>query len=701
MSCLHIEMPHRGLAYRVRWTCIGFRRRLQPLEVVRGAGIIVAMANGENEFELRLGRMGRERSSNLARVRATIRQRGGVKAGPKARLAPKTGIRAHVRLGSAGKARPVISTQRRVIVKARFAMHGSGKGAPLKAHVSYLAREGKAAERGEPGLERSVDYLQRADTPGNDQFSFYDRTEVGVDGKAITAGWADDRLHFRLIVSAEDGEALGDIKPFIREVMAGLERKLGTKLEWLAVDHWDTDNPHTHVLVRGRRVDGQDLFIPSKLISSGIREHAQEIVTRVLGPRLEADLRQERWREISRMAVTPLDRELVAARGRQGVIHVYRPDLIARLERLERWGLAERGVGGWRISEGLFCKLKAMDEHAQVEQAVAAHRRPGELLPLLAADPAQAIDGQLVHYGPADDLGGSFLAVVETGQGELRYARIAREADLVTLDGVGQGAIVRLEPNVPAPRPADHAIAAIAERTGGLYSPEHHLAETPSVSRGLIESNIRRLEAMRRMSLVSRNADGVFIVGHDHLKRATLFDERVSRRYPLVASVASYWTLDEQVQALGPTRLDRVLAGEAAQPQGEGVFARQYATALQQRRLFLIEQGWLGGDQTLLPQSTLSWMATNELRAAADDLSKEIGKPVLTVRLNHIQGVYARRVDLAQGRMALVIGDRQASLVPWRLVMERYAGLEIEGTWRGQGISWGLSRGLGISLSPM
>jgi uncharacterized protein DUF3363 len=177
-----------------------------------------------------------------------------------------------------------------------------------------------------------------------------------------------------------------------------------------------------------------------------------------------------------------------------------------------------------------------------------------------------------------------------------------------------------------------------------------------------------------------------------------MFNARVSRRFPLTASVASYWTLVEQVAALGPTRLDRVLAGEGAPPQGEGAFARQYASALQQRRLFLIEQGWLGKDQPLLPQSTLSWMATNELRSAADDLAREIGKPVLTARLNHIQGVYARRIDLAQGRMALVVGDRQASLVPWRPVMERFAGREIEGTWRAQGISWGLARGLGLGL---
>jgi type IV secretory pathway VirD2 relaxase len=188
-------------------------------------------------------------------------------------------MRAHFRKGSAGKARPIPPTQRRVVVKARYAMHGSGKGAPLRAHVSYLAREGKSAERTEPGLERSVDYLLCSETSGNDQFNFFGRSDVGVDGKAITAAWAADRLHFRLIISAEDGEALGDLKPFIREVMAGLEHKLGTKLEWVAVDHWDTDNPHTHVLVRGRRADGQDLFIPSKVISSGIRGHAQEIVT--------------------------------------------------------------------------------------------------------------------------------------------------------------------------------------------------------------------------------------------------------------------------------------------------------------------------------------------------------------------------------------------------------------------------------------
>src|SRR5690606_13616282 len=91
---------------------------------------------------------------------------------------------------------------------------------------------------------------------------------------------------------------------------------------------------------------------------------------------------------------------------------------------------------------------------------------------------------------------------------------------------------------------------------------------------------------------------GVFLVGHDHLKRALMAGERLARRYPLTARVASYWTLEEQVQAIGPTRLDRIINGEVALPAGEGAFARRYASALQQRLIFLIEQHWIR-DRTL------------------------------------------------------------------------------------------------------
>ncbi len=265
-----------------------------------------------------------------------------------------------------------------MVVKARYIVHGAGRAAPLHAHVSYLAREAKA-ERAQPKpaigkadageLGKSVDYLGREGRAVAGEFSFYDQRSVDLDAHALTAAWSDDARHFRLIVSPEDGEALGELKPFIREVIGNLEARLGTRLEWVAVDHRDTDNPHTHVLIRGRRADGQDLFIPSKLISSGIREHAQEVVTRVLGPRLEVDLARERQREIQAIDVTSLDRELLAQARRGARTEFHRPDLIARLEQLERWDLAERSPTGWRLAEGLRDRLTAMKERDAVERS--------------------------------------------------------------------------------------------------------------------------------------------------------------------------------------------------------------------------------------------------------------------------------------------------------------------------------------------
>lgn len=82
-------------------------------------------------------------------------------------------------------------------------------------------------------------------------------------------------------------------------------------------------------------------------------------------------------------------------------------------------------------------------------------------------------------------------------------------------------------------------------------------------------------------------------------------------------------------------------------------------------------------------------------------LSHELGKPVLTYAANRVEGVYARRIDLAQGRVALIMGERSAHLVPWRPALERFAGRQVEGLMRGRALSWSLSHGLGIALPPM
>ncbi len=596
-----------------------------------------------------------------------------------------------------------------MVVKARYIVHGAGRAAPLHAHVSYLAREAKA-ERAQPKpaigkadageLGKSVDYLGREGRAVAGEFSFYDQRSVDLDAHALTAAWSDDARHFRLIVSPEDGEALGELKPFIREVIGNLEARLGTRLEWVAVDHRDTDNPHTHVLIRGRRADGQDLFIPSKLISSGIREHAQEVVTRVLGPRLEVDLARERQREIQAIDVTSLDRELLAQARRGARTEFHRPDLIARLEQLERWDLAERSPTGWRLAEGLRDRLTAMKERDAVEREV-AHIRRKDGQALLAADDKAPVFGELVHARLDDEFGDRFLAVVETGVGELRYGRFASADELAILADAPQGAIVAFEPKVARARPSDEAVTRIASQTGGLYSTDDHVGIEPGIDRGLIAANMRRLEAMRRAGLAERRSDGVFVIPADHLARAAAYEAQLLVKAPFGARVVSYWSLAEQVEALGPTHLDHVLAGEAGEPRGEGAFAQRHAAALQRRRLFLIQQGWMNETDQHLAPAALRTMAINERADLAKRLSHELKLQVLSEVPSRLRGVYARRVDLAQGRVAIILQDHQAYIVPWRPALERFAGREVEGVMRGQTLSWGLARGMGPGLPPM
>ena len=125
----------------------------------------------------------------------------------------------------------------------RIVRHQGSKfrSAPLSKHVAYLKREGV--------------------TPDGADARMFDARSDDADTRALAERCEDDRHHFRFTVSPEDAAEMADLRAFTRELMADAERDLGTKLDWVAVDHWNTDNPHIHVLVRGRADDGADLVI--------------------------------------------------------------------------------------------------------------------------------------------------------------------------------------------------------------------------------------------------------------------------------------------------------------------------------------------------------------------------------------------------------------------------------------------------------
>jgi hypothetical protein len=191
---------------------------------------------------------------------------------------------------------------RRVAVKARVVKLNPQRGAArgrqfvsaraVDAHLRYLERDGVTKD----GAKGQV----------------YSGERDVEDGRAFLDRGREDRHQFRFIVSAEDGVKLSDPRQTTRDLMKQMEADLGTKLDWIAVDHHNTGHPHTHILLRGITDDGKTLNIAGDYIAYGIRERASQIVTRELGRQTELEVTKQLEREVDADRFTGLDRMLIA-----------------------------------------------------------------------------------------------------------------------------------------------------------------------------------------------------------------------------------------------------------------------------------------------------------------------------------------------------------------------------------------------------
>jgi hypothetical protein len=231
--------------------------------------------------------------------------------------------------------------RQRASVKVLYCGHGGGGAMALRVHARYVARDAAARAPdtdlsiGDPraesdgAAERSAEaqahahgrYLSRG--AAAERSVFYDALADGVDGGSRAAEWAkDDRRHFRLILSPENGTRLGDLKGYTREIMARAEAALGTRLQWVAVDHWDTDNPHTHIILRGRHEDGRDLVLPREYVSHGFRNVARDVATERLGPRTRDDARLALQNEVRAHRPSRLYQIIAPQIGEDGTVRI-------------------------------------------------------------------------------------------------------------------------------------------------------------------------------------------------------------------------------------------------------------------------------------------------------------------------------------------------------------------------------------------
>jgi type IV secretory pathway VirD2 relaxase len=575
----------------------------------------------EDDFRIRPGRI---RSSKAQRARPFIAQalaatqRAGGSVSRRGQIGKQRSRFGKGQRATVQANRLITSHSRGAVVKARVVRNG-GRGSPLATHLTYLRREGVTRDG------------EKAQLFGPDS----DR----IDPKDFAERCDGDRHHFRFIVSPDDATEMSDLKSFTRDLVAQMEKDLGTKLDWAGVAHWNTEHPHIHLIVRGVRDDGENLVIARDYIKEGMRDRARDLITQELGPRTDQDIRRELERQIASERWTKLDRQLMRDMTAAGVIDLTplpsrQPDgfhalKVGRLRKLEALGLAEEvGAGQWTISDKAEATLRALGERGDiikrihrglsasgVERNAASYVLAGETLD----DP---IIGRLVNRGLDDELKGTAYAVVDGVDGRTHHVR------LPDLDAASDG-----------------AMGSIVE--------------------------------LRKFDDARGNA------------RAAL-------------AVRSDLPLEQQISASGATWLDRQAVARAPTPLAAGGFGAEVREALDRRTAFLVREG-LGerqGHGVRFKPGLIETLQRRELDALGNRLAEETGIGFVPSKLGDpVAGTYRQRFALASGRFAMISDGLGFQLVPWSPSLEKHLGQQVSGTTRDTGgIDWSFARKRGLGL---
>ncbi|AHC83870.1 MULTISPECIES: relaxase/mobilization nuclease domain-containing protein [Pseudomonadota] len=643
-----------------------------------------------------------QRDDDHFRVRpGAPKQRGDAYINKVLRQANKTGAKLGKAAGKVGQ-RPG-SRLGRGHVAARFAGRGLGANArrvTIKARLVNLAKA---------GLRSTAAHLRYIEREGVDRQGgpghAYGPTTDEADTKAFEESGREDRHQFRFIVSPEDAEQLDDLRTYTRHLMARMQADLGTRLEWVAVDHWNTDNPHTHVVLRGKDDTGKDLIISRDYIAEGMRRRASELATEWLGPRTELEMQRAMQREVDQERWTGLDRTL----QREAVDGLVRPEtlaeprlqrqrqmLIGRLQRLQRMGLAtEQQPGTWAVHADAETTLRAMGERGDIirtmQRAMSGQQR--ELAVFQAGEDGRAIMGRVASKGLVDELYDKGYLIVDGTDGKAHYVALPPRSEL---EQYPTGAVVEVKGAADV-RAADRNIAALA--VDGVYRTDHHLAVALGQAtsdrdpREVVAAHVRRLEALRRAGIVEREAEGVWRVPGDLAECGRQYDaQRLGGG--VAVELKSHLPIERQARVIGATWLDQQLIG-GGKGLGDLGFGAEVKDALRQRADFLAEQGLAEqrGQRVVLARNLLATLRGRELAKIGQDIAGETGlehRPVADGQ--RVAGIYRRSVMLASGRYAMLDDGMGFSLVPWKPVIEQRLGQKLAATVRGGGASWEVGR---------
>jgi type IV secretory pathway VirD2 relaxase len=642
------------------------------------------------------------RSSSLSSARTGSKQIG--RSGKASRTSGAPGLKrgrgaAFVRSRTlSGGWRHSAPGMRRVVVKTRY-VQNAGRNGKSAAHLRYIQRDGisRGGERGQ----------------------LYSANEDRADGQAFVERGAEDRHQFRFIVSPEDGADLTDLTAHTRDLMSRIEADLGTKLDWVAVNHYNNGHPHVHVIVRGKDELGENLVINGDYLANGIRERASDLATLELGPvteieqsrKLSAEIGQDRFTRIDRAMTEEADARFLDLRHapNEPRRQFDRTLRLRRLAKLEKMGLAtEHAPGVWELSERIEPTLRELGERGDIirnmDKALKADglERDPMTFQIHDAAPETPIVGRVVDKYLSDELGENLTVVVDGIDGRTHHLP---GIDPARVEDARIGSVIEIGPAETASRPSDRAIAAIAE--DGIYRPSRHREQAKFEGRvpggdyeGYVDAHVRRLEALRRAGIAERIDADQWRIPDDFEKRSAAFD--ATRNGQANIRVITTFDLESQITADGATWLDRRLVSPDASDLAPAGFGQQLHDAMERRREHHIDHGDAARQHdgsVAYRRNLLATLRGREIARAGSEMATAKALPFRTAADGEtVSGKFTGTVQLSSGKFAIVEKSHEFTLVPWRPVIDRQLGREVMGVVQGGSVSWQLGRQRGMTL---
>jgi len=609
-----------------------------------------------------------------------------------------------------GKKTPSQYFQRRVIVKFSLVKMNAQGRARQAQHLDYIARDSAAPENQKENdkfLDTGLD--EEHDKSAN----LFNRDGRNVDVESFKAAGADDPHQFRIIISPEDSHRLESLEHYSRDLMRQMEQDMGTKLDWVGAAHFDTANPHVHIVLRGAKDNGKRLLIPRRYIAYGLREQAERLISLELGPMQVREAGQKLARQVTQGRLTGLDRALLKAADKSiidlgaspaaGESWTRRLD-IARLKHLASMGLAQKlSSSQWQLLPNMEKTLRQMGDrgdilkayHKALKQEGMTRNDLGNIIYDPSHHSAETIIGKIIRTGVRDDVNDKAYTIVDTTSGQPVYVPMGGAENI---EGLQKDDIIEISPNRYAPKPSDLNIETIAAGNGGIYDLAAHMKHDPSARPKFMEAHVRRLEALRRLGIVARRDDGSWKVPNDYLKQVETIETRKLLSRPVQSRLLARGQLKAMSKIIGRTWLDQQLAEPSATP-GRAAFGTELRSALQSRRQFLSDIGIMGPDD-IVTSKHLDELEKRDLSEAGGELEKSLGKSFKPLpERGTVKGVYAEMIERPSGKYVLIERSKEFSLVPWREVMEKRRGMEISGRVSRGRVNWNIGRSQEITIT--